>query len=75
MDFGFILVGVTYEVGKVGFTHCSSILSDIVIIIHLTLEWCVPLGGYKEAPDGETAWGLCYNHELSPSQSYCDDSN
>nr|AGY34712.1 chitinase class VII [Saccharum hybrid cultivar] len=31
--------------------------------------------GYKEAPDGETAWGLCYNHELSPSQSYCDDSN
>ncbi|TVT99146.1 hypothetical protein EJB05_55495 [Eragrostis curvula] len=31
--------------------------------------------GYSEAPGGETAWGLCYNHEMSPSQSYCDDSN
>ncbi|KAK3123862.1 hypothetical protein QOZ80_8AG0637220 [Eleusine coracana subsp. coracana] len=31
--------------------------------------------GYSEAPGGETAWGLCYNHELSPSQSYCDNSN
>lgn len=26
------------------------------------------------ATGGPLAWGLCYNHEMSPSQSYCDDS-
>ncbi|KAL5231780.1 hypothetical protein ABZP36_030556 [Zizania latifolia] len=31
--------------------------------------------GYSVATGGPLAWGLCYNHELSPSQSYCDDSN
>uniref|UniRef100_A0A0D9X9X3 Plant heme peroxidase family profile domain-containing protein n=1 Tax=Leersia perrieri TaxID=77586 RepID=A0A0D9X9X3_9ORYZ len=31
--------------------------------------------GYSVAPGGPLAWGLCYNHELSPSQSYCDNSN
>lgn len=25
------------------------------------------------ATGGPLAWGLCYNKELSPSQSYCDD--
>lgn len=30
-------------------------------------------GGYGVATGGPTAWGLCYNKELSPSQSYCDD--
>ncbi|XP_031485937.1 chitinase-like protein 1 [Nymphaea colorata] len=28
--------------------------------------------GYSVATGGPFAWGLCYNHELSPSQSYCD---
>lgn len=31
-------------------------------------------GGYGVATGGPFAWGLCYNKELSPSQSYCDDS-
>uniref|UniRef100_A0A453RKM6 chitinase n=1 Tax=Aegilops tauschii subsp. strangulata TaxID=200361 RepID=A0A453RKM6_AEGTS len=31
--------------------------------------------GYSLADGGSLAWGLCYNHEMSPSQSYCDDSN
>ncbi|KAE8816143.1 Chitinase-like protein 1 [Hordeum vulgare] len=31
--------------------------------------------GYSLATGGSLAWGLCYNHEMSPSQSYCDDSN
>uniref|UniRef100_A0A0E0AXT9 chitinase n=1 Tax=Oryza glumipatula TaxID=40148 RepID=A0A0E0AXT9_9ORYZ len=31
--------------------------------------------GYSVATGGPLAWGLCYNHELSPSQSYCDNSN
>ncbi|KAF7852025.1 hypothetical protein BT93_L1119 [Corymbia citriodora subsp. variegata] len=30
--------------------------------------------GYGVATGGPLAWGLCYNKELSPSQSYCDDS-
>ncbi|KAH9621441.1 hypothetical protein KSS87_016140 [Heliosperma pusillum] len=30
--------------------------------------------GYGVATGGPTAWGLCYNKELSPSQSYCDDT-
>ncbi|XP_028762403.1 chitinase-like protein 1 [Neltuma alba] len=29
--------------------------------------------GYGVATGGPFAWGLCYNHEMSPSQSYCDD--
>ncbi|KAI8012570.1 Chitinase-like protein 1 [Camellia lanceoleosa] len=29
--------------------------------------------GYGVATGGPMAWGLCYNKELSPSQSYCDD--
>ncbi|KAL4198017.1 hypothetical protein AMTRI_Chr03g138090 [Amborella trichopoda] len=28
--------------------------------------------GYNVATGGPYAWGLCYNHEMSPSQSYCD---
>lgn len=24
------------------------------------------------ATGGPTAWGLCYNHEMSPDQTYCD---
>lgn len=30
-------------------------------------------GGYGVATGGPLAWGLCYNKEMSPSQSYCDD--
>ncbi|KAK1263459.1 Chitinase-like protein 1 [Acorus gramineus] len=30
--------------------------------------------GYGVATGGPFAWGLCYNHEMSPSQSYCSDS-
>ncbi|CAO2827043.1 unnamed protein product [Amaranthus hypochondriacus] len=30
--------------------------------------------GYGVATGGPYAWGLCYNKELSPSQSYCDES-
>ncbi|GAB4858031.1 serine/threonine protein kinase, CMGC, dual-specificity [Ancistrocladus abbreviatus] len=29
--------------------------------------------GYSVATGGPFAWGLCYNKELSPSQSYCDE--
>ncbi|EHA8590461.1 chitinase-like protein 1 [Cocos nucifera] len=29
--------------------------------------------GYGVATGGPLAWGLCYNHEMSPSQSYCAD--
>lgn len=29
------------------------------------------IGGYGVATGGPEAWGLCYNHEMSPSQSYC----
>ncbi|XP_077212388.1 chitinase-like protein 1 [Tasmannia lanceolata] len=28
--------------------------------------------GYGVATGGPFAWGLCYNHEMSPSQDYCD---
>lgn len=30
-------------------------------------------GGYGVATGGPLAWGLCYNHEMSPMQSYCDE--
>ncbi|KAG2728271.1 hypothetical protein I3843_01G193000 [Carya illinoinensis] len=30
--------------------------------------------GYGVATGGPLAWGLCFNKEMSPSQSYCDDS-
>ncbi|XP_071723177.1 chitinase-like protein 1 [Rutidosis leptorrhynchoides] len=30
--------------------------------------------GYGVATGGPTAWGLCYNREMSPSQGYCDES-
>ncbi|XP_010557059.1 PREDICTED: chitinase-like protein 1 [Tarenaya hassleriana] len=30
--------------------------------------------GFGVATGGPTAWGLCYNREMSPSQSYCDES-
>jgi len=30
--------------------------------------------GYGVATGGPTAWGLCFNRELSPSQSYCDEN-
>ncbi|KAM7260720.1 hypothetical protein ACFE04_011393 [Oxalis oulophora] len=33
------------------------------------------LGGYGVATGGPLAWGLCYKKEMSPSQSYCDDSD
>ncbi|KAI7729898.1 hypothetical protein M8C21_012931, partial [Ambrosia artemisiifolia] len=29
--------------------------------------------GYGVATGGPTAWGLCYNKELSPTHEYCDD--
>ncbi|KAK7834995.1 chitinase-like protein 1, partial [Quercus suber] len=29
--------------------------------------------GYGVATGGPLAWGLCFNREMSPSQSYCDD--
>eukprot|EP00268_Persea_americana_P057726 TRINITY_DN6931_c1_g1_i1.p1 TRINITY_DN6931_c1_g1~~TRINITY_DN6931_c1_g1_i1.p1 ORF type:complete len:309 (-),score=56.82 TRINITY_DN6931_c1_g1_i1:247-1173(-) len=29
--------------------------------------------GYGVATGGPYAWGLCYNHELSPSKSYCNE--
>ncbi|XP_009339898.2 chitinase-like protein 1 [Pyrus x bretschneideri] len=29
--------------------------------------------GYGVATGGPFAWGLCYNREMSPMQSYCDD--
>ncbi|KAJ8485025.1 hypothetical protein OPV22_017510 [Ensete ventricosum] len=28
--------------------------------------------GYGVATGGPLSWGLCYNHEMSPSQDYCD---
>lgn len=31
-------------------------------------------GGYGVATGGPMAWGLCYNHEMSPDKSYCDDN-
>ncbi|XP_010276208.1 PREDICTED: chitinase-like protein 1 [Nelumbo nucifera] len=31
--------------------------------------------GYGVATGGPLAWGLCYNHEMSPSQSYCDSTD
>jgi len=44
------------------------------------MELCAFLGhvgaktscGYGVATGGPTAWGLCYNHEMSPDQTYCD---
>ncbi|KAK0608825.1 hypothetical protein LWI29_036592 [Acer saccharum] len=30
--------------------------------------------GYGVATGGPLAWGLCYNKEMSPSQTYCDDT-
>lgn len=35
---------------------------------------CKTSCGYGVATGGPTAWGLCYNREMSPSQSYCDES-
>ncbi|KAM7252979.1 hypothetical protein ACFE04_008779 [Oxalis oulophora] len=31
--------------------------------------------GYGVATGGPLAWGLCYKREMSPSQSYCDESD
>ncbi|XP_072993218.1 chitinase-like protein 1 [Typha latifolia] len=31
--------------------------------------------GYGVATGGPLAWGLCYNHEMSPSQIYCDSND
>lgn len=30
--------------------------------------------GYGVATGGPLAWGLCYNHEMSPDSDYCDES-
>ncbi|OMO73787.1 Glycoside hydrolase, family 19, catalytic [Corchorus olitorius] len=30
--------------------------------------------GYGVATGGPLAWGLCYNHEMSPDGDYCDDN-
>ncbi|TXG72912.1 hypothetical protein EZV62_001491 [Acer yangbiense] len=35
---------------------------------------CKTSCGYGVATGGPLAWGLCYNREMSPSQSYCDDT-
>lgn len=44
------------------------------IIYMLTNDGTLSLsGGYGVATGGPLAWGLCYNKEMSPSQSYCDD--
>ncbi|KAJ1435475.1 Lysozyme-like domain superfamily [Sesbania bispinosa] len=56
---------------------------------HYSKRWCINFlfvvvwllvnygkgenSGYGVATGGPLAWGLCYNHEMSPSQSYCDD--
>ncbi|XP_062198447.1 chitinase-like protein 1 [Phragmites australis] len=47
------------------------------------MELCAFLGhvgsktscGFGVATGGPLAWGLCYNHEMSPSQIYCDKYN
>lgn len=31
--------------------------------------------GYGVATGGPLAWGLCYNHEMSPSQTYCAEND
>lgn len=31
-------------------------------------------GGFGVATGGPTAWGLCYNREMSPEGIYCDDT-
>ncbi|KAL7106109.1 hypothetical protein ACP275_07G090800 [Erythranthe tilingii] len=35
---------------------------------------CKTSCGYGVATGGPLAWGLCFNREMSPSQSYCDES-
>lgn len=39
----------------------------------LTAMGMIVPGGYGVATGGPFAWGLCYNREMSPMQSYCDD--
>ncbi|KAJ4953185.1 hypothetical protein NE237_030017 [Protea cynaroides] len=40
----------------------------------LSLFFLYTSGGYGVATRGPYAWGLCYNHEMSPTHSYCDSS-
>lgn len=50
-------------------------LSHIILSTdHEGVLWMNISGGYGVATGGPLAWGLCYNREMSPSQSYCDDS-
>ncbi|KAM1270603.1 hypothetical protein ACFX2J_031505 [Malus domestica] len=49
---------------------------DICIPVFLWLLTAMGMivpGGYSVATGGPYAWGLCYNREMSPMQSYCDD--
>lgn len=48
------------------------VLSYIMLLLIIVLLMLIP-GGYGVATGGPLAWGLCYNHEMSPSQDYCDD--
>jgi hypothetical protein len=50
----------------------------ILFVLVLTIWMLIVLvilmpGGYGVATGGPLAWGLCYNHEMSPAQTYCDD--
>ncbi|KAH9727881.1 Chitinase-like protein 1 [Citrus sinensis] len=69
----FITATVKYQ--PLGFGTTGTKLDKMKeICAFLAHVGCKTSCGYGVATGGPLAWGLCYNHEMSPSQSYCDDS-
>ncbi|GKV03950.1 hypothetical protein SLEP1_g16180 [Rubroshorea leprosula] len=69
----FILAAAKYE--PLGFgTTGGKLMQKKEIAAFLAHVGAKTSCGYGTATGGPLAWGLCYNHEMSPSQIYCDDS-
>ncbi|KAK9714231.1 hypothetical protein RND81_06G080300 [Saponaria officinalis] len=68
----FIVASANYQPQGFGTTG-GHLMSMMEIAAFLGVVGAETSCGYNVATGGPTAWGLCYNRELSPSQNYCDD--
>ncbi|XVF86127.1 hypothetical protein PTKIN_Ptkin18bG0015800 [Pterospermum kingtungense] len=67
----FILASAIYE--PLGFgTTGGKLMQMMEVAAFLAHVAAKTSCGYGVATGGPMAWGLCYNREMSPSQTYCD---
>ncbi|XP_034686060.1 chitinase-like protein 2 [Vitis riparia] len=68
----FILASAVYQ--PLGFgTTGGKVMQMKELAAFLGHVGCKTSCGYGVATGGPLSWGLCYNKEMSPSKSYCDD--